>query len=65
MLYLKRKIDAFLTEWKANSNRKPLIVKGSKQVVKTESIRRFGGGFEHPCGYEMPFCPVTKPRSPV
>ena len=34
MLYLKRKIDAFLTEWKANSNRKPLIVKGSKQVVK-------------------------------
>ena len=28
MLYLKRKIDAFLAEWKANPDRKPLIVKG-------------------------------------
>ena len=42
MLYLKRKIDAFLTEWKANPDRKPLIVKGPRQVGKTESIRRFG-----------------------
>ena len=42
MLYLKRKIDAFLTEWKANLDRKPLIVRGSRQVGKTESIRRFG-----------------------
>lgn len=42
MLYLKRKIDAFLAEWKANPDRKPLIVKGPRQVGKTESIRRFG-----------------------
>lgn len=42
MLYLKRKIDAFLAEWKANPDRKPLIVKGSRQVGKTESIKRFG-----------------------
>ena len=37
MLYLKRKIDAFLDEWKANQDRKPLIVKGPRQVGKTES----------------------------
>lgn len=29
MIYLKRKIDAFLTEWKNNPDRKPLIVKGA------------------------------------
>ena len=40
--YLKRKIDAFLVEWKANPDRKPLIVKGPRQVGKTESIKRFG-----------------------
>ena len=42
MLYLKRKIDAFLAAWKANPDRKPLIVKGPRQVGKTESVRRFG-----------------------
>ncbi len=40
-LYLKRKIDVFLTEWKQNKDRKPLIVKGPRQVGKTESIKRF------------------------
>lgn len=40
-LYLKRKIDAFLTEWKNTPEHKPLIVKGPRQVGKTESIRRF------------------------
>lgn len=42
MLYLKRKIDAFLAKWKADPDRKPLIVKGPRQVGKTESIKRFG-----------------------
>lgn len=41
MLYLRRKIDAFLKDWKANEDRKPLIVKGPRQVGKTESVRRF------------------------
>ena len=40
-LYLNRKIDLFLREWKKNPERKPLIVKGPRQVGKTESIRRF------------------------
>lgn len=42
MVYLKRKIDNYLEEWKNNQKRKPLIVKGCRQIGKTESIRRFG-----------------------
>jgi hypothetical protein len=41
MAYLKRNIDNFLTKWKDNPDRKPLIVKGPRQVGKTESIRKF------------------------
>ena len=41
MLYLRRKIDRYLEEWKADPERKPLIVRGSRQVGKTESIRHF------------------------
>ena len=40
-MYLKRKIDAFLMNWKNSEDRKPLIVKGPRQVGKTESIKRF------------------------
>ena len=40
-MYLKRKVDAFLSEWKADPNKKPLIIKGSRQVGKTESVMRF------------------------
>lgn len=40
-MYLKRKVDAFLEGWKADSNKKPLIIKGSRQIGKTESILHF------------------------
>ncbi len=40
-MYLKRKIDAFLEGWKADPDRKPLIIKGSRQVGKTESVKHF------------------------
>ena len=39
---LKRKIDDYLIDWKNNKNRMPLIVKGARQIGKTESIRNFG-----------------------
>lgn len=39
--YLKRKIDKYLFDWKANPNRKPLIIKGARQVGKTKSIKNF------------------------
>lgn len=41
MELLKRKIDSYLIEWKNNPERKPLIVKGARQIGKTESIRNF------------------------
>lgn len=40
-MYLQRKIDSILEDWKRNENRKPIIIKGSRQVGKTESIRHF------------------------
>lgn len=40
-MYLQRKIDSFLSNWKKNEDRKPLIVKGPRQIGKTESIKKF------------------------
>ena len=40
-MYLKRKIDEYLLEWKKNEERLPLIIKGARQVGKTESINHF------------------------
>ena len=41
-MYLKRKIDDFLIQWKESPRKKPLIVKGPRQIGKTESILHFG-----------------------
>ena len=41
MTYLRRKIDKLLFDWKQDKDRKPLIVKGARQIGKTESILRF------------------------
>ena len=41
MVYFKRKIDEVLADWKNNHSRKPLIVKGARQIGKTESILHF------------------------
>ncbi len=42
MKLLERKIDGFLKSWKDDQERKPLIVKGARQIGKTQSIRAFG-----------------------
>ena len=41
MELLRRKIDKYLVEWKNSIDKKPLIVKGARQIGKTESIRNF------------------------
>ena len=41
MQLMKRKIDQYLMEWKNNPEKMPLIVKGARQIGKTESIRNF------------------------
>ena len=38
---LTRKIDDFLMKWKSANDRKPLIVKGARQIGKTFSINAF------------------------
>lgn len=43
-LYLRRKFDDFLTNWKADPRHLPLIVKGARQVGKTECVRHFAEG---------------------
>ena len=40
-MYYRRKIDDYLKSWKEDSNHKPLIVKGARQIGKTESILHF------------------------
>ena len=39
---LRRKVEDILLDWKKRADRKPLIVKGARQIGKTESIRLFG-----------------------
>ncbi len=41
MSRLRRKIDQYLIDWKNNPNKMPLIVKGARQIGKTESIETF------------------------
>lgn len=38
---LRRKIDTYLATWKENPDRKPLVVKGARQVGKTSSVKWF------------------------
>lgn len=42
MAELKRKIDKYLTHWRNIKDRKPLIIKGARQIGKTTSIQKFG-----------------------
>ena len=41
MEYLRRKADEELERWHENPNRLPLLIKGARQVGKTETVRRF------------------------
>lgn len=41
MRRLKRKIDQYLIEWKKDKYKMPLIVKGARQIGKTDTIENF------------------------
>ena len=41
MKLLRRKVDEFLIDWKNKPDKKPLIIKGARQIGKTESIKNF------------------------
>ena len=38
---LKRKVDEYLINWKNDSDRYPLIIRGARQIGKTEAIEHF------------------------
>lgn len=40
-MYIERKIDLYLQNWKKDPDRRPLIIKGARQIGKTESIKEF------------------------
>ena len=43
-MYLRRKVDSVLERWRADPERLPLVIKGPRQVGKTESVMRFARG---------------------
>jgi hypothetical protein len=45
-MYLNRNIDETLQAWRDAPNRKPLLLRGARQVGKTRSIRELGKSFE-------------------
>lgn len=44
---LKRKIDEYLTQWKNNPEKLPLIIKGARQIGKTFSIEQFAKSYKN------------------
>ena len=40
-MYFRRKIDDFLIKWKGEAAHRPLIIKGTRQIGKTESVLHF------------------------
>jgi hypothetical protein len=43
---IKRSIDYHLSIWQQRRNRKPLILRGARQVGKTHAIRALGSQFD-------------------
>lgn len=43
---MKRTIDFFLMEWKNKESRKPLLLRGARQVGKTHAVRELGKTFK-------------------
>lgn len=46
-MYINRKVDIELQIWKVESDRKPLLIRGARQVGKTKTIRNFGASFDN------------------
>ena len=47
MTYYKRNIDDKLLEWKESPRRKPLLIRGARQVGKSTAVRHLGKGFKY------------------
>lgn len=47
MAYYRRKIDADLQAWSVSERRKPLLIRGARQVGKSSAVRELGKTFKH------------------
>ena len=47
MKYYKRNIDKKLLEWKTSQRRKPLLIRGARQVGKSSAVRQLGKEFKY------------------
>ena len=47
MAYYRRHIDSKLLEWKESARRKPLLIRGARQVGKTAAVRELGKTFKY------------------
>ena len=47
MVYFEREIDSVLDTWRLSTGRKPLLLRGARQVGKTSAVRHLGESFEH------------------
>jgi len=46
-MYLERNIDTEFINWRNETERKPLLVRGARQVGKSSSIRKLGESFDY------------------
>lgn len=46
MRYFEREIDRYLSEWADETGRKPLLLRGARQVGKSSSVRHIGERFD-------------------
>lgn len=45
--YIDRIIDKYLLEWKVEEDRKPLLLRGARQVGKSSAVRNLGKSFKY------------------
>jgi uncharacterized protein len=46
-MYYNRHIDSVLYKWKSDSDRKPLLIRGARQVGKSAAVKNLGKSFDH------------------
>ena len=45
-MYYPRLIDRYLVEWSERATRKPLLLRGARQVGKSTAVRHLGESFD-------------------
>ncbi len=46
-MYYNRLIDKYLDKWRLEKGRKPILLRGTRQIGKSTSVRKLGKNFDH------------------